>query len=89
MKFAHEFNFSAAFKIIKSWLPARAVEKIKFVNKTSLKDFVSPDQALVCWGGRDDYIYTFKLEANGRFEDGRKKVCILILYCCGIPKNKV
>jgi hypothetical protein len=73
------FLIVAAFKIIKSWLPAKAVQKIKFVNKTNLKDFVEPDQALKCWGGLDDYTFTFVPEQrsavpNDRFDDGKKKV---------------
>lgn len=42
---------SAAWKIIKGWLPAPAVKKIKFVNKSSISDYVSPDQQLFAWGG--------------------------------------
>lgn len=70
---------NAAFKIIKSWLPAKAVQKIKFVNKTNLKEFVEPDQALKCWGGLDDYTFAFVPEQrsavpNDRFDDSKKKV---------------
>ncbi|KAL0116879.1 hypothetical protein PUN28_010034 [Cardiocondyla obscurior] len=50
---------NAAFKIIKSWLPAKAVPKIKFVNKSSLKDYVNPNDALKCWGGNNDYVFKF------------------------------
>ncbi|KAF4522258.1 hypothetical protein B566_EDAN011954 [Ephemera danica] len=66
---------NAAFKIIKSWLPARAVEKIKFVSKNTIQEYVPLDQALVSWGGTDEYEYSFEPElSNGRLEDGRKKV---------------
>ena len=37
--------------MIKSWLPAAAVKKIKFLTKSNLSEFVKPDQALVAWGG--------------------------------------
>lgn len=50
---------NAAFKIIKSWLPAKAVQKIKFVSKSTLKTVVAPDQALKVWGGQDDYTFSF------------------------------
>ena len=68
---------NAAFKIIKSWLPAKAIPKIKFVNKSSLKDFVDPSVALKCWGGYNDYTFTFIPEVrtitmNGQTEN--KKV---------------
>lgn len=73
------FLIIAAFKIIKSWLPAKAVQKIKFVNKANLKDYVEPEQALKCWGGLDDYTFTFVPEIqsavpNDRFDDSKKKV---------------
>ncbi|KAK3854841.1 hypothetical protein Pcinc_038699 [Petrolisthes cinctipes] len=53
---------SAMWKIIKTWLPPKSIEKIKFVDKKSLKEFVSPDQALKGWGGLDDYEYQFEAE---------------------------
>jgi hypothetical protein len=73
------FLIVAAFKIIKSWLPAKAVQRIKFVNKTNLKEYVEPEQSLKCWGGLDDYTFTFVPEQrsvvpNDRFDDSKKKV---------------
>ncbi|XP_011631817.1 motile sperm domain-containing protein 2-like isoform X1 [Pogonomyrmex barbatus] len=58
---------NAAFKIIKSWLPAKAVPKIKFVNKTTLKDYVNPNDAMKCWGGNSDYTFKFvsEIQTNG------------------------
>lgn len=50
---------NAAFKIIKSWLPEKAVQKIKMLKKNSITDYVPIDQALICWGGNDDYVYSF------------------------------
>lgn len=80
------FLIVAAFKIIKSWLPAKAVQKIKFVNKTNLKDYIEPDQALKCWGGLDDYTFTFVPEQrstvlNDRFDDSKKKVVQHLKTC--------
>ncbi|XP_043286137.1 motile sperm domain-containing protein 2-like [Venturia canescens] len=70
---------NAAFKIIKSWLPAKAIPKIKFVNKANLKEFVDPADALKCWGGTNDYVFSFVPETrsggpvtNGQVEN--KKV---------------
>lgn len=64
---------SAAFKIIKSLLPARAVEKMKFVNKDSLKSLVTPENALECWGGTDSYEFEFISECRSA-EHTTKKV---------------
>ncbi|CAG9120294.1 unnamed protein product [Plutella xylostella] len=65
---------SAAFKVIKSLLPAKAVEMMKFVSKDNLKELVSPDQALTCWGGNDDYTFEFVPESRGSGEQTPKKV---------------
>ncbi|XP_032679586.1 motile sperm domain-containing protein 2-like isoform X2 [Odontomachus brunneus] len=55
---------NAAFKIIKSWLPAKAIPKIKFVNKSTLKEFVDSNDALKCWGGNNDYTFVFVPEVQ-------------------------
>ncbi|XP_026498215.2 motile sperm domain-containing protein 2-like [Vanessa tameamea] len=64
---------SAAFKIIKSLLPAKGVEKMKFVNRDTLKTFVPPENALECWGGNDSYEFEFVTE-NRSPEHTPKKV---------------
>ncbi|KAF7988489.1 hypothetical protein HCN44_001062 [Aphidius gifuensis] len=71
---------NAALKIIKSWLPPKAIPKIKQVNKTSLKEFVDSSVALKSWGGTNDYVFHFEPEIknmtngiiNGKLEN--KKV---------------
>lgn len=78
---------NAAFKIIKSWLPAKAVQKIKFINKQSLKEYVDPKNILTGWGGDDDYTFSFTPEikvelesvssptvTSSKYEDLKKKV---------------
>ncbi|KAJ1523416.1 hypothetical protein ONE63_001280 [Megalurothrips usitatus] len=60
---------NTAFKIIKSWLPEKAVKKINFVNKGNLKNFVEPKYALASWGGQDNFEFTFTPEdRNGKVE---------------------
>lgn len=49
----------AAFKIIKSWLPEKALLIIKFIKKGGIDEYVPLDQALTCWGGNNDYTFTF------------------------------
>lgn len=49
----------APFKVVKTLLPAKAVEKMKFLTKDSLKEIVAPEQALNCWGGKDNYVFEF------------------------------
>lgn len=60
---------NAAFKIIKSWLPAKAIPKIKFVNKSNLKDFIDPNDILRCWGGTNDYNFVFVPEEQTSTEN--------------------
>lgn len=35
------------------------MEKIKFIKKGGIEEFVPADMALKCWGGLDDYTYSF------------------------------
>ena len=41
----------AAWKVIRSWLPAAAMRKMKFVNKETIGDFLQVESRLVEWGG--------------------------------------
>jgi len=50
---------NAAWKIIRAWLPAGAVKKIKFVNKNTVDEYVHPEQKLLAWGGSDPWEYEF------------------------------
>lgn len=42
---------TAAWKIIKTWLPAGAVKKIKFLTKSNIGEYVNEDQRPPQWGG--------------------------------------
>ncbi|XP_050424517.1 motile sperm domain-containing protein 2-like isoform X2 [Adelges cooleyi] len=64
---------NAAFRIIKTWLPAKAVKKMKFLNKNNLSDFVANESILTIWGGSDDYEFGFEPEMK-KFEETKKKV---------------
>ncbi|GFY55796.1 motile sperm domain-containing protein 2 [Trichonephila inaurata madagascariensis] len=46
-----------AWKIIKAWLPEDFVDKIKFVNKTSIQEYVTADNLPVDMGGTDTTEY--------------------------------
>lgn len=57
------FNlFLGPFKIIKALLPANAVEILKLVDSKTLKEYIDEDNMLKCWGGKDDYVYSFEFE---------------------------
>lgn len=53
---------NALFKVIKTMLPEKAVERIKMIKKQDLKLYVDPDQSLKCWGGNDNYVFVFEPE---------------------------
>ncbi|KAI4471658.1 motile sperm domain-containing protein 2 [Holotrichia oblita] len=53
---------NAAFKLIKSWLPPKAVERIKLIKKAEIGNWVPLNNALKCWGGEDDYVFSFQPE---------------------------
>lgn len=67
------FLLLATFKIIKTWLPSKAVKKIKFVSKHNLNEFVPQESAMVSWGGEDCYEFSFEPE-NKKIEETKKKV---------------
>ncbi|CAH2000838.1 unnamed protein product [Acanthoscelides obtectus] len=54
---------STAFKVIKSWLPPKAVEKIKFVSTKDISSYVPVEHALTCWGGNSTYEFKFVPES--------------------------
>nr|XP_026498218.1 motile sperm domain-containing protein 2-like [Vanessa tameamea] len=65
---------SAGFKIIKGILPSAAVERLRMVNKDKLKELVAPEQALTCWGGRNDYVFKFVPENRVNVDKTMKNV---------------
>lgn len=60
--FFNNIFIAGPFKIIKALLPANAVEILKIVDSKSLKEYIDEDNMLKCWGGKDDYVYSFDLE---------------------------
>ncbi|XP_046997171.1 motile sperm domain-containing protein 2-like [Schistocerca americana] len=79
---------NAAFKIIKSWLPAKAVQSMKTVNKASLKDVVPQECTLKAWGGIDDYEFVFvpeqRSQPHEKTDENKKKVH----FADGSPTNE-
>lgn len=79
---------NTAFKLIKSWLPAKAIPKIKLVNKTTLKEFVDPNDALKSWGGNSDYVFKFVSEVrtngdgvlNGKLDNKKVRIHLFFIY---------
>ncbi|EEB18863.1 major sperm protein, putative [Pediculus humanus corporis] len=71
---------NAVFRVIKTLLPPKAVEKMKFVNKSNVKDYVNPDFALKSWGGKDSFTYHFEPEQKSGMsslssgDENKKKV---------------
>ena len=50
---------TAVWKIIKSWLPAAGVKKIKFLTQSNLAEYIQRDQQLAIWGGKEVWEYKF------------------------------
>jgi len=71
---------NAAFKIIKGWLPAAAVKKIKFLTKSNMGEYLTEENRLEEWGGGDPWQYQWEHEGveNGAkevaFEDARDEI---------------
>lgn len=49
----------AAFKVIKTLLPPKAVEILKMISKKDVTQYVPKDNCLVSWGGSDSYEFQF------------------------------
>lgn len=54
---------------------------MKFVNKKNLKEYVSPENMLRCWGGLDDYQFQWvpqnpniKILPRDDMEDGNNNI---------------
>jgi len=62
---------NTAWKVIKSLLPPPAVARIKFVNKTNIKELISSDQLPINWGGEDKWEFSANefLESKQQEED--------------------
>ncbi|XP_030371885.1 motile sperm domain-containing protein 2-like [Scaptodrosophila lebanonensis] len=50
---------NAAFKIVKTLLPPKAVEILKMISKKDVTQYVHKDNCLTNWGGNDTYEYSF------------------------------
>lgn len=56
------FFLLAAFKIIKALLPPKAVASMRFVSPKNIGEYITEDCQLKCWGGKDDYEFSFEPE---------------------------
>ncbi|OXA61517.1 Motile sperm domain-containing protein 2 [Folsomia candida] len=55
-----------AWKIIKTWLPEKFVDRVKFQDKKTLKDYIDLDNQLAEWGGTDNYVFKFEPAKKSR-----------------------
>ena len=53
---------TAAWKIIKQMLPPKSHQIIKFISKKEIGSVIAPEHALVRWGGKDPWAYTYRRE---------------------------
>ncbi|XP_055894446.1 motile sperm domain-containing protein 2-like isoform X3 [Biomphalaria glabrata] len=51
--------FNAAWRVIKSWLNAEAVAKIKFVTKSDIQNYISPEDLPPYMGGTDTFQFVY------------------------------
>eukprot|EP00118_Oscarella_pearsei_P003974 m.16507 g.16507 ORF g.16507 m.16507 type:complete len:540 (+) comp26973_c0_seq1:46-1665(+) len=56
------FMLQAVWKIVKSWLSEEARQKVKFVKKADILNYVEKDQLLLRFGGSDPFEYKFTPE---------------------------
>ena len=77
IRYNFQYIFIAAWKIIKGWLPAAGVKKIKFLTKSNLAEYIPEDQQLVIWGGKT-YPYLIRV-GNFKFNHYFGKVTPSVL----------
>ncbi|XP_032587194.1 motile sperm domain-containing protein 2 [Drosophila mojavensis] len=54
------FLLNAAFKVVKTFMPADALEILRVTTKKDIKQYVNQDNCLKIWGGNDDYKFKFE-----------------------------
>lgn len=73
---------------MKSWMPAKSVDMVKFLGRSDLKEFVPINEQLAEWGGPVNYQFIFEPEflpatgsmaVPGQSDDARKKVATIYL----------
>lgn len=57
-----KFLFVATFQIIKKLLPAKAVDRLKFLNAKNVKEFVDGNNIPVAWKGTNAFEYSWTPE---------------------------
>ena len=68
--FIEHITISAAFKMIKAWLPPAAVKKIKFLTTSNMGEYLTDENRLEEWGGSDSWKYHWESEnTENRVED--------------------
>ncbi|TMW52556.1 hypothetical protein DOY81_002381 [Sarcophaga bullata] len=71
---------NASFKIVKAFLPEKAVEILKVIKKKDINQYIDKDNCLVSWGGNDNYQFSFVPEnkvspqANGNLLNGNTTI---------------
>lgn len=53
-------SISAAFKIVKGFMPAEALEILRVTTKKDINEYVDKANCLKIWGGTDEYAYKFQ-----------------------------
>ncbi|XP_031828053.1 motile sperm domain-containing protein 2 [Nomia melanderi] len=66
--FEMPWMLNTTFKIIKSWLPPKAIPKIKLIQRSNIQEFVDPNDILISWGGSNDYTFKFVSEAQSNID---------------------
>lgn len=57
--FEMAWMLNAAFKMIKGFLPAKALEILKMISKKDINQYIDKNNSLASWGGNDLYEFQF------------------------------
>ncbi|XP_033743770.1 motile sperm domain-containing protein 2-like isoform X2 [Pecten maximus] len=65
--------FNAAWKIIKAWLSPQAIQKIKFVGKSDIQEYINKDQLMEHMGGTDKFQFKYVPPAERAEEENKSR----------------
>uniref|UniRef100_U5EYC4 Putative phosphatidylinositol transfer protein pdr16 n=1 Tax=Corethrella appendiculata TaxID=1370023 RepID=U5EYC4_9DIPT len=65
---------NATFQIIKKLLPAKAVARLKFTSSKNISEYVDEKNALISWGGKNDYVFKFESENSKTLNNNNNNI---------------
>jgi len=69
------------------YFPAAAVNRMKFINRDGLGEYIDDDNRLVAWGGRDTWRYAWEPELRTPPSEGSAAITLSTNIMDVVPKS--